>query len=461
VPAGLRAERQRIHEYGQQYGANAVWVDEIIEPSRGITDPFEAIDDFLYGIGAVAALLGLGRDRLARFADHRRYRTRQHHVLRNRAVLCRGPWPSVVVIHRADITLPPDTAALLELLRSALPRVAWLPVRSSREAEDVAKRVVDDVASGRHSAHPSGRELGSILYLWWRWREPSSESPGLRWLDRRWISPQRRPEPSVVEESLRLASTVGSERQRLCRLWIAARELMGVPYDSLRDEYWLTQWNRFLRRWNNSAAWYGLHGHAELGYLSALHSLDDVCQGARSANRALVDDPDWDRPLGSLGSAYYAAAKRVASRAFRRRGLRKALGFLDQATFRDAVGHSNVLAVRGSVLHALHAYAASVDTYRAVLRLREKGGATSGAVGEAMAELGFGLLFVLRWPEALSRLREGVRLMEDAGYGAGFLVRAKRKYATGLVLTGQILEARRQRVEAQELARRASIGTAG
>lgn len=35
VPDGIRPERWRIHEHREQYGRNAVWVDEIIEPDPG------------------------------------------------------------------------------------------------------------------------------------------------------------------------------------------------------------------------------------------------------------------------------------------------------------------------------------------------------------------------------------------------------------------------------------------
>ena len=273
----------------------------------------------------------------------------------------------------------------------------------------------------------------------------------------------RRPEPWSFEESLRLASSVGSERQRLCRLWIAARELIGIIQDSLRDEYWLTQWNRFLRCWNNSAAWYGLHGHAELGYLSALHSLDDVCQGARSANPALVDDPDWDRPLGSLGSAYYAAAKRVASRAFRRRGLAEGSRLPGSG---DVQRRSRPLerscgswkrAPRVSRVHPLRLTLTEPSSDFA-----RRAGPRRAPSARLWRNSALAFCSSCARPEALSRLREGVRLMEDAGYGAGFLVRAKRKYTDRISSNRSNLGgAASARVEAQELARRASIGTAG
>ena len=75
-PASLRAERQRIHEYGQRSGANAVWVDGIIEPSRGITDPFEAIDDFFYKLEQSKLYLALVAAQGLRpgSANQRRYR---------------------------------------------------------------------------------------------------------------------------------------------------------------------------------------------------------------------------------------------------------------------------------------------------------------------------------------------------------------------------------------------------
>lgn len=460
VPAGLRAERERIYRHGEQHGHNAVWVDEIIEPNRG-PDPFVAIDDFLYELEQSKLYLALvatdwpgspvtvGSER----ANATFFETELFYA----AALGRP----IAVIVRSDISVPPDTATLLALLRRALPTAAWFSVASSRAAEVLAKGLIDDAAAGRRSAVRDRGTFGAMLTHWWNWREPDTTSRGLRWLDDKFIPTSRGPHASIVEECLRTAFSVDSERQRLCRLWIAARELMGAPYGQTRDEHWLGLWNSFLGNWNTSAAWYGLHGHGELGYLAALHSLDDVRDVARRRNPKLSDDPEWDRPFGSLGSAYYAAAKRVASRQCRSRGLKKALEYLALATSRDPIGLSNILAIRGSVLHRLHAYPAAVETYREVMRLRTTHGASDGSLGEAMSELGFGLLFVLRWRQARTLLREGVNLMEQARYGAGFLVRAKRKYAAALFLTGHLREARSQRAEAAHLAARTSVGVAG
>jgi hypothetical protein len=75
-----------------------------------------------------------------------------------------------------------------------------------------------------------------------------------------------------------------------------------------------------------------------------------------------------------------------------------------------------------------------------------------------MSELGFGLLFRLRWREGRDLLREGVALMETGSSDPGFVVRGKRKLAAALYLTGRVSAAHEQRKEADELAARATIG---
>lgn len=105
------------------------------------------------------------------------------------------------------------------------------------------------------------------------------------------------------------------------------------------------------------------------------------------------------------------------------------------------------------------AFNASVETYRDVLRIRESSPAASqGSVGEAMTELGFGLLFTLQWKEARTMLRKGVHMMEEASYRPGFIVRGKKKLAVSLLLSGDIRGARRARHEAEELAVVSRIG---
>jgi tetratricopeptide (TPR) repeat protein len=195
--------------------------------------------------------------------------------------------------------------------------------------------------------------------------------------------------------------------------------------------------------------------------MGALYSLDDIRTAGHQIDPRLTDDPEWDRPFAPLGSAYYAAAHRVASRYYRELGLRKALALLDRATSRDALSRSNVLAIRGSVLQKLYAYSASVDTYREVLRLRQTSGAAPASVGEAMAELGFGLLFTLRWKQGRDLLQEGVTLMEQSTCRPGFVARGKKKYAASLFLTGNLRAARRQYTEARSISEQASIGIIG
>jgi hypothetical protein len=262
----------------------------------------------------------------------------------------------------------------------------------------------------------------------------------------------------VVAEALRLAEELPSERLRLSRVWIAAKELMGAPYWEPSGLDWLPQWKGVLGAWGTSAAWYGLHGHLELGYLSALHSLNKVCEIALRNDPLKRADPSWAPPVGSLASAYYALARRVPSRKQRNAGMLRALTLVDQGVAYDPISESNLLAIRGSILRERHEYGSAVEAYRKVLRLREAAGASGGAIGEAKTELGFGLLFTWRVREGYALLKEGVALMEKANYRTGFIVRAKRKLALASFLSGHIGDAITARKEARLLAERDAIG---
>ena len=461
VPDGLRKERERIYQYGEAFGRNAVWVDEIIEPDRRL-DPLAEIDDFLFELQRSRVYLaviasdwpGTHITIAGRNANATYFETELFYA----AVLGR---PIVVVI-RADIRIPSETTNLLSMLQRVVPRIAWHEVSSAAEAEDKAKRVVEQAATGKLQELELKRgELGQMLRHWWNWREPGVGSPGLRWLDGRFLASERTPSIEIVEECLRSVSTAASERQRLSRLWIAARELMGVPHDQTRDPHWLDLWNRVLTEWNSASAWYGLHGHCELGYLAALNSLDDIRRSGRVNSHALSDDPAWDPPNASLASAYYAAAHRVSSWRLRQIGLKKALRLLDGAVARDSLSRSNILAIRGSVLLKLLAFSASVDAYREVLHLRESSSiASQGSIGEAMTELGFGLLFTFDWRRGRNLIRQGVSMMETANYRQGFVVRGKRKLAVSLLLTGDFRGARRTRHEANHLFAESTVGHA-
>jgi hypothetical protein len=63
------------------------------------------------------------------------------------------------------------------------------------------------------------------------------------------------------------------------------------------------------------------------------------------------------------------------------------------------------------------------------LPLRVSAGPGDGPLGEALSELGFGLLFTRRFRRGRDALHEGVELMRRAGYSPGFLIRALNKKA--------------------------------
>jgi hypothetical protein len=129
------------------------------------------------------------------------------------------------------------------------------------------------------------------------------------------------------------------------------------------------------------------------------------------------------------------------------------------AVCRDPISQSNVLAIKGSVLLAL-GVPTGVLTYRRVLRLREQANAPPGAIGEAMAELGYGYARIGLRSRGIGLLCDGIALMKQAGYRGGFIVRAQYKLAHIYARIGNDAMAEIVRQEALLLAQKDSVGTA-
>jgi len=460
---GVDDVRKRMHQFGEDHQPGFVWVDEISNNRLPDASLMECIDDVL---GALTfselciVLVGAewpGSD--IAIADERSQTTYFEIELLYAALLGKP----IVLVVRDDIQVPPRTQRLLTMLRRLLPKANWLLVPSLHAAETQIKRLITHVAEG-HAERLIGRSAAIgpfLLQEFWQEREPKGTQARLKWLADDFPAVSKMPNAQVVEQCLSEGANTFVNHRRLSLFWIAARELMGVPFWEPRNAEWLPQWNAVLTAWQQAAAWYGLHGHLYLGYLPALHSLTAIRAAGRQVEMARNDDPAWTAPSSSLGSAYYSVARPVPSWQLRREGLRRANGYLDQTRATDPLQRSSVLSIKGSVLRALGEFTAAVDAYDEVLRLRQHHGGSQAAIGEAMSELGYGLLFQLRWRRGHELLREGVRMMEDANGDPGFLIRGKRKLAIALRLHLRFREAAAVDREANILERTFTVARAG
>lgn len=486
IVSEILPERAELYEYGHRYGSRSVWVDERYrEPAVGggagsherwpiDPNPFPDIDDYLRELRRSKLYVawiaspragtpirpGAGGSALATFFELE---------LAYAAMLGRP----IALVQVASVQPSPELGYLVELV-SRVVKVTRYETDTFQESVSVIKAIVDNAARGVYDGvATTATEYG--LFLADRW---TTRGNALRWLGNDWPVFSRHPAPdaTVIESALTEVANADSKEQKLARLWVAAREVMCSPYwraesgrrlfEESRKEHaaaaeWLEAWNRVLTAWNSASAWYGLHGHLELGYLAALNSLADIRRIGRAVEPRRLEDPAWDAPWSAQASAYYAVARRVGSRVLRVKGLLKARWLLMRATYRDPLSRSNGLAILGSVDLQLGNIPGGLWAYWRALRLRERHGAPPGAIGEAMTELGYALSRLPGWRNrGLDLLERGIAAMEGAPYEVGFVVRAKYKLADIFERAGMTLKAQGARAEALALAQRGTVGTA-
>ena len=362
----------------------------------------------------------------------------------------------IAIVSVDGIEPDPKLKYLIELVERTL-SVTQVRVKKPEEVVPEVHRIVEEVANGKYDCERTTPwQYGAFLDN--RWNAHRGET---FWLSETWPQFADHPTPnrSVIADCLSDMDGAMSEGQRLARLWVGMRELMCAPYREDVGRGWLEQWHHLLKMWSTAGAWYGLHGHLELGYLAATNSLAEVNTAARTIEPRRRGDPEWDIPYGAQASAYYAMARRVNSQAHRLRGLTKAWWLINRMKYRDPIGESNGLAIKGSILLELR-NPLGILAYRRVLHLRETANASPGSIGEAMTELGYAYVRLRQRRKGLDLLERGVASMKEAGYRSGFVVRALYKLADAYECSGMDVRAQDARGEALALAQSKTVGAA-
>ena len=337
--------------------------------------------------------------------------------------------PSFVLVLKG-YTPEPRLEGLLDLLQPAFPGLNRIPV-----SEDDVFRLIEKLV--RHYERPRWLRpimmppalRGLVRTLARRRHRPydvRSEIPTLRFLsglyrDPAIPSPDPRKAELLIESAARKEMT---QQARLTTLWFAIRELMGGPFTDPRFVDLVPLWDRALSAWTSAGAWYGLHAHLELGCLASLGSVCEV--------RQLTGQPHL--PHGPLASEYYSIAKLARSRQM----FELALRHVDEAIESSAPNESNALAIRGSIYRQLGEPGAAIADYETVAaRRRNEGGP---AYGEALSELGFGLVRNWKMKQGIAYMERGLDLLNQAPPD-GFTLRAMRKLALGYAQAGSIARA--------------------
>ncbi len=236
---------------------------------------------------------------------------------------------------------------------------------------------------------------------------------------------------------------------QLSRLWLALRDLAQEPVNHI-DRELADRWIRLCELWTGSAAWLHLHGPLELGVLATLHTRVELRRAG------FIEEPKF--PYGAFASEAYSIAKISDRRNWQRRRFEAARLLATRQVAVQAQDPSGAFGIRASATMQLARLGRpwlipeGLLDYRRMWRTRQKIGASSSEIGEALVELAYAEFMVgrhLPWLRraALAKLREGVAFMEGdhPHLRAGFVKRAKLKLADGLQMAGLLEEAHTQR----------------
>ncbi len=348
---------------------------------------------------------------------------------------------------------------LLNMLRRAIPSVDWQgPYARSEIVNAIHEYLMETIDVSAHQQKSINRLRATLVDEFFKLRGADAkggfaENESLPFFDGSFLDSTVTPNESVISRLLNDARTLADEEGRLTKLWVVFRELSNRNPGKIDHRELLGYWNRFYGEWASAGSWYGLHGHPNLAVLPALVQQAKTRSQMQQLNSSAWTDEDTYYPGGALASSRYSIAGISGSLSTQRFLLRAALKDLERSLSEGSVDSTNLLAIRGSVYRRLGAIWSAISDYESVLHARQKTGASDGAVGEAMSEIGFGYLYQFRFWKGRSLLEEGVRLLSASDSRRGFLVRAKRKLSVAYLLTGHPKKARDILFEAQDLAR--------
>ena len=450
---GLDDVRASIHELATD--DRLIWVDEIDKPRPRDEPSFTTIEDLFRLIRAAErfiVLLGSERHgsglRVGEEVAHVSYWEAELFY----AVLL---GKRIEVFELQDFRPGAELAGLLSVLHDAIPKSSWSGPHSGAVVIDAVRRALDTPLPTIPS-RTRGRAVRTLVngLFALRGRDGqggAAETESLRFLGGRFLDRSVAPNERIITRLLDEVRATRNEEGRLTRLWVVLRELSGARAADEKD--FLPYWNRFFGEWASAGSWYGLHGHPYLAVLPSLVEQTRIRARMRVLSSAAWKDQDSGYPGGSLASSRYSIAGLAGIGPTRRFLLNAALRDLERSLEERHHEPTNLLAIRGSVYRRMGAISAAVHDYQEVLRRRRAAAAPDDAIGEALAELGFGYLFQLRLWRGRSFLEEGVRLMTASTTRPGFLVRAMKKLAVAYAVTGHPFRSRDVLLSARAIAR--------
>lgn len=334
---------------------------------------------------------------------------------------------------------------LLEMVRTLRPGIVPEKAQSESVVLDGIKRALAETPRRRHPWAISVKKL--VGELAFRRGDPK---PDIQFFDKVFRPVSDKPDRDHIRVLLDGLAGEKSIEKRLTRTWIALRELCAAPYDAPKFAEYLPLWNEILGVWSSAAAWYGLHGHLYAGRLAAVNSQISIRE--RMDWRAERHDSEHyiQGTKGARASEYYSMAKLLPSQSQRAHYLQLAERDLEDALHSIQDEPSGYLAIRGHVRLMQGDARKALADFEEVRRLREAAGDVKG-FGESLADVGLAHMRLGNLPLALKLLREGVTNLEDGG-SPTFAIRAKKRLAQALLLSGHPIQAVRHLSAAHETA---------
>jgi tetratricopeptide (TPR) repeat protein len=333
---------------------------------------------------------------------------------------------------------------LLELVNTLRPGIVPERAQSEPAVLDAIKRTLAETPRRRHPWAFSVKKLvGELAY---RRGDPQ---PAIQFFDKVFRPVSEKPDRDHIRVLLDGLAGEKSIERRLTRTWIALRELCAAPYDALKFAEYLPLWNEALGVWSGAAAWYGLHGHLYAGRLAAVNSqisirerMDWRAEPHDSVHYIQGTKGAIQGTKGARASEYYSMAKLLPSRSQRTHYLQLAEHDVEDALRSIQDEPSGYLTIRGHIRLMQGNVRKALADFEEVMRLKEAAGDTKG-LGESLADVGLAQLRRGNRSLAVRLLREGVVRLEGDG-NPTFAVRAKKRLAQALFLSGHPIQAIRE-----------------
>jgi len=325
----------------------------------------------------------------------------------------------------------PRLKSLLNLLSWAMPDWRNLTPLPAELIRSSVQRIIED-----HTLKQLEPNLTQISLVQAFYRERSgltrrnSRKKQLLFLDR---AHELRPLPDKqrVEALIRGYRSVPNYEQRMCRLWLAVRELMPVRYwsDEARpaERELFPYWDCVLADWASAASWHGWQGHLYAGTVAPLNSQWVLRRIGLKPIREFQPSVTLP-PEGGLASAYYSIAGFMSGVQYWR-CLHQAGEFVKQAINDRSGPPDNLLAIRGSIRLAMGLWPLAVTDFREMLRLRERQDAPAIKIADALMHLGYAYSLIPMWGKGRTLLNDAVRMLEQHPDDPN-LPRARRKLAS-------------------------------